>query len=155
MLEEEAYTVLYASPVSNPDGQPTTNAGAMVSRTPSGRGLLTRKPERALQTGNPTNPPRAISATTRNDIVVIGLGRCALLIDEPRDSDETPCSDHRRNSSSLQLAELEAYDRLLDDALERSYRDLGEQLRSRGRILRSQKGDGSTSTWRASATLGA
>jgi hypothetical protein len=39
--------------------------------------------------------------------------------------------------ANLQLAELEAYDRLLDDALERSYRDLGEQpLRSRGDILR-------------------
>ena len=36
-----------------------------------------------------------------------------------------------------QLAELEAYDRLLDDALERSYRDLGERpLRPRGHTMR-------------------
>jgi hypothetical protein len=39
--------------------------------------------------------------------------------------------------ANLQLAELEAYDRLLDDALERSYRDLGERrLRPRRNIMR-------------------
>ncbi len=39
--------------------------------------------------------------------------------------------------ANLQLAELEAYDRLLDEALERSYRDLGERrLRSRRDIMR-------------------
>ena len=58
----------------------------------------------------------------------------ALLIDEPNDFDETL---YIMELATLQLAELEAYDRLLDDALERSYRDLGEQpLRSRGDILR-------------------
>src|SRR5258707_15184263 len=36
-----------------------------------------------------------------------------------------------------QLAELEAYDRILDEALERSYRDLGERrARTRSDILR-------------------
>ncbi len=39
--------------------------------------------------------------------------------------------------ANLQLAELEAYDRLLDDSLERSYRDLGvSRVRSRGDVLR-------------------
>jgi len=39
--------------------------------------------------------------------------------------------------ANLQLAELEAYDRLLDDALERSYRDLGERrIRSQRDVLR-------------------
>ena len=39
--------------------------------------------------------------------------------------------------ANLQLAELEAYDRILDEALERSYRDLAARpLRSRAHILR-------------------
>src|SRR5882757_7263477 len=39
--------------------------------------------------------------------------------------------------ANLQLAELEAYDRMLDEALERSYRDLGERrVRTRSDILR-------------------
>ena len=58
----------------------------------------------------------------------------ALLVDEPRDFDETL---YIMELANLQLAELEAYDRLLDDALERSYRDLGERpLRPRGHTMR-------------------
>ncbi len=39
--------------------------------------------------------------------------------------------------ANLQLAELEAYDRILDEALERSYRDLSEhRARTRSDILR-------------------
>ena len=68
-----------------------------------------------------------------SDLVVIDWD-AALMIDEPRDFDETL---YIMELANLQLAELEAYDRLLDDALERSYRDLGERpLRSRGDILR-------------------
>src|SRR5213078_316665 len=52
----------------------------------------------------------------------------------PRDFDETL---YIMELANLQLAELEAYDRILDNALERSYRDLsGRPLRSRGDILR-------------------
>jgi hypothetical protein len=40
--------------------------------------------------------------------------------------------------ANLQLAEMEAYDHILDDALERSYRDLAEHpFRSRRDILRN------------------
>jgi hypothetical protein len=58
----------------------------------------------------------------------------ALVIDDKRNFDETL---YAMELANLQLAELEAYDRLLDDALERSYRDLGPQpLRRRGDVLR-------------------
>ena len=68
-----------------------------------------------------------------NDIVVIDWD-AALIVDEPRDFDE---SLYIMELANLQLAELEAYDRLLDDALERSYRDLGERpLRRRAHIMR-------------------
>jgi len=46
----------------------------------------------------------------------------AVIIDEPRFFDETL---YIMELANLQLAELEAYDRLLDDAVERAYRDLG------------------------------
>jgi len=58
----------------------------------------------------------------------------ALIVDQRRDFDETL---YIMELANLQLAELEAYDRLLDDALERSYRDLRvSPMRSRGDILR-------------------
>ena len=56
-----------------------------------------------------------------------------LLIDERGHFEETLYIIELAN---LQLAELEAYDRILDVALERSYRDLRvNPLRSRGDIL--------------------
>jgi len=68
-----------------------------------------------------------------NDVIVIDWD-AALLVDEPADFDE---AIYIMELANLQLAELEAYDRLLDDALERSYRDLGERpLRSRRDTMR-------------------
>ena len=45
----------------------------------------------------------------------------ALIVDEPRFFDETL---YIMELANLQLAELEAYDRILDEAVERAYRDL-------------------------------
>jgi hypothetical protein len=55
-----------------------------------------------------------------SDLVVVDWD-AALLIDEPADFHETL---YLMEVANLQLAELEAYDRHLDEALERSYRDL-------------------------------
>jgi hypothetical protein len=67
-----------------------------------------------------------------DDLVVIDWD-AALLIDEREHFEETLYIIELAN---LQLAELEAYDRILDTALERSYRDLRvNPLRSRGDIL--------------------
>jgi hypothetical protein len=68
-----------------------------------------------------------------DDLVVLDWD-AALLVDSPKDFDEAL---YIMELANLQLAELEAYDRLLDEALERSYRDLGEHpLRSRFNIMR-------------------
>jgi hypothetical protein len=70
-----------------------------------------------------------------NDGVVIDWD-AAVLIDEPRFFDETL---YIMELANLQLAELEAYDRMLDDAVERAYRDLGSkkfQNWQRGQIQR-------------------
>jgi hypothetical protein len=61
------------------------------------------------------------------DLVVIDWD-AALLIDERQNFDETL---YVMELANLQLAELEAYDRILDNSLERAYRDLGLR-RSRG-----------------------
>jgi len=68
-----------------------------------------------------------------HDVVVVDWD-AALIMDEPQNFDETL---YVMELANLQLAELEAYDRILDDALERSYRDLGERpLRRKGDVLR-------------------
>jgi len=54
------------------------------------------------------------------DLVVVDWD-AALVVDEPRFFEETL---YILELANLQLAELEAYDRILDDAVERSYRDL-------------------------------
>ena len=58
----------------------------------------------------------------------------ALIIDEKHNFDETL---YVMELANLQLAELEAYDRILDDSLERSYRDLSSRpVRGRANMLR-------------------
>jgi len=132
--EEEAYTVFcLASPVSDA-GQPPLTAEQWFQAH--------RRPIAALLTQEETgrlSKQEAEESTARylsyydNDLVVIDWD-AALLVDEPADFDE---SLYIMELANLQLAELEAYDRLLDEALERSYRDLGERpLRSRRDILR-------------------
>ncbi len=71
----------------------------------------------------------------------------ALIVDEPRDFDETL---YIMELANLQLAELEAYDRLLDDALERSYRDLGERAHRARAATFCANCAKSALTWRAS-----
>ena len=67
-----------------------------------------------------------------DDLVVIDWD-AALVVDERGHFDETL---YIMELANLQLAELEAYDRILDAALERSYRDLRiNPLRSRWDIL--------------------
>ncbi|MDB5355756.1 MAG: hypothetical protein JWN24_2209 [Phycisphaerales bacterium] len=62
------------------------------------------------------------------DLAVIDWD-AALVIDEPRYFDETL---YVMELANVQLAELEAYDRILDAAVERSYRDVsGHQGRGR------------------------
>jgi hypothetical protein len=72
-----------------------------------------------------------------HDMVVVDWD-AAMILDQPRNIDETL---YVMELANLQLAELEAYDRILDEAVERSYRDLNKStLSGRGSIL-SQLGE--------------
>ena len=132
---EEAYTVFcLASPVVSADNAPMNAEHWFQAHRRQIAALLTQEEhvERLSKQEAEESTARYLSYYD-DDLVVIDWD-AALLVDEPRDFDETL---YIMELANLQLAELEAYDRLLDDALERSYRDLGERpLRSRGDILR-------------------
>jgi hypothetical protein len=133
--EEEAYTVFcIASPPVGRDGLPTSAESWFQSHRRQVAALLTQESE-----GERLSKQESEESTGRylsyydNDLVVIDWD-AALIIDEPEDFNETL---YIMELANLQLAELEAYDRILDNALERSYRDLsGRTLRSRADTLR-------------------
>jgi len=133
--EEEAYTVFcIAAPVLDPDDQPLKAEQWFQAHRRRIAALLTQEEEveRLSKQEAEESTGRYLSYYD-NDIVVVDWD-AALLVDEPPDFDETL---YIMELANLQLAELEAYDRLMDDALERSYRDLGERpMRSRGHTLR-------------------
>jgi hypothetical protein len=132
--EEEAYTVFcLASPVLDANNEPMNAEQWFQSHRRQVAALLTQEeePERLSKQEAEESTARYLSYY-EDDIAVVDWD-AALLVDAPRDFDETL---YIMELANLQLAELEAYDRLLDDALERSYRDLGERpLRSRADIL--------------------
>jgi len=135
LVEEEAYTVFcIASPLLTQDGARISAENWFQSHRRQVAALLTQEPdmERLSKQESDESTGRHLSYY-EDDLVVVDWD-AALLIDEPRDFDETL---YIMELANLQLAELEAYDRILDTALDRSYRDLGgRSLRSRGDILR-------------------
>src|SRR5262249_13553514 len=68
-----------------------------------------------------------------HDLVVVDWD-AALILDQRNNFDETR---YVMELANLQLAELEAYDRILDDSLDRAYRDLSTRsMRGRTSIMR-------------------
>jgi hypothetical protein len=135
LLEEEAYTVFcLKSPLLTADGARVSAESWFQGHRRQVAALLTQEPDiERLSKQEAEESTRWHLSYYEDDLVVIDWD-AALLIDEPQDFDETLYIIELAN---LQLAELEAYDRILDNALERSYRDLGERpLRSRSDILR-------------------
>jgi hypothetical protein len=135
LAEEEAYTVFcIESPLMSDDGTALNaehwwrvNRRALAS-------LLTQEPD-----VDHLSKQEADESTGRylsyyeHDLVVVDWD-AALIIDEKQNFDETL---YVMELANLQLAELEAYDRILDGSLERSYRDLSSRpTRGRANILR-------------------
>jgi hypothetical protein len=129
--DEEAYTVFCLhAPMRNVDGQAVSAEEWLGANRREVASLLTEEPD-------PTHlsVQESDESTTRNysyydrDIVVMDWD-AALIVDEPRFLDETL---YIMELANLQLAELEAYDAILDDAVERAYRDLAGRRFSRWR----------------------
>ena len=133
--EEEAYTVFcLASPVLNAENQPVNAEQWFHAHRRQVAALLTQEEEVERLSKQEAEESTARYLSYYDDDLVVVDWDAALIVDAPRDFDETL---YIMELANLQLAELEAYDRLLDDALERSYRDLGERpMRSRRNTLR-------------------
>lgn len=135
VTEEEAYTVFcMEAPVLDRDGVPQTAEVWLKAHRRQVAALLTQEPEidRLSHQESEESTQRALSYY-EHDLVVVDWD-AALVIDKANSFDETL---YVMELANLQLAELEAYDHLLDDALERSYRDLSERrIRSQGEVLR-------------------
>jgi hypothetical protein len=135
LFEEEAYTVFCIhAPLTGAEGQPLGAESWLQGHRRQVAALLTQETD-----VNQLSKQEADESTGRylsyyqNDVVVIDWD-AALIVDEKKDFDEVL---YVMELANLQLAELEAYDRMLDDSLERSYRDLGRRnLRARSHVLR-------------------
>jgi hypothetical protein len=135
LAEEEAYTVFcMESPLIGPDGNALNAEDWMSTHRREVASLLTQEPDiDHLSKQEADESTGRYLSYYEHDLVVIDWD-AALLIDERQNFDEAL---YVMELANLQLAELEAYDRLLDESLERAYRDLSaRRTRGRASILR-------------------
>lgn len=135
LAEEEAYTVFcIESPLISEDGSALNAEQWWRANRRAVAALLTQEPDIAhLSKQEADESTGRYLSYYEHDLVVMDWD-AALLIDQRQNFDETL---YIMELANLQLAELEAYDRILDDSLERSYRDLNSrQMRSRSNMLR-------------------
>jgi hypothetical protein len=125
LAEEEAYTAFcLESPLRNADGAPVRTEDWLKAHRRTVAALLTQETDVAR-----LSHQESIESTDRylsyyeNDLVVMDWD-AALLVDERKHFDETL---YILELANLQLAELEAYDLILDNALERAYRDVSSR----------------------------
>lgn len=135
LAEEEAYTVFCIdSPLADsPSGRTNTESWWRANRR-AVASLLTQEPEIDHLSKQEADESTGLYLSYyEHDLVVVDWD-AALIIDEPQKFDETL---YVMELANLQLAELEAYDRILDDSLERSYRDLASRsMRGRAGMMR-------------------
>jgi hypothetical protein len=134
LAEEEAYTVFCIdAPLVAQDGRPLSAEDWLHQHRREVAALLTQESD-----VNQLSRQEADESTGRylsyydNDLAVLDWD-AALIVQEPKGLDEIL---YVLESANLQLAELEAYDRILDTALERSYRDLTQRPRRSAEVMR-------------------
>ncbi len=135
LAEEEAYTVFcLVSPLLAPDGSTIRAEEWLQRHRREIASLLTQEPDiDHLSKQETDESTQRYLSYYEHDLVVIDWD-AALVMDERRNFDETL---YIMELANLQLAELEAYDRLLDDSLDRAYRDLASRaIRNRTAMLR-------------------
>ena len=135
LAEEEAYTVFcLESPLLTEEGQSLRTEHWLRANRREVASLLTQEPDiDHLSKQEADESTGRFLSYYESDLVVIDWD-AALIIDERQNFDETL---YVMELANLQLAELEAYDRILDDSLERAYRDLTVRpMRGRSVMLR-------------------
>jgi hypothetical protein len=125
--DEEAYTVFYIrGPLKGEDGSAVSAGDWMHANRRAVAGLLTEERDpKCLSEQEADESTGKSFSYYENDIVVIDWD-AAVVVDEPKYFDEVL---YIMELANLQLAELEAYDRILDDAVERAYRDMADSRR--------------------------
>jgi hypothetical protein len=134
LSDEEAYTVFcIQSPVTNRERASVKAETWLELHRRQVAALLTQETDLdRLSVQEAEESTGRYLSYYEDDLVVIDWD-AALIVDEKGHFEE---SLYIMELANLQLAELEAYDRILDEVLERSYRDLRiRPLRSRWEIL--------------------
>jgi hypothetical protein len=134
LAEEEAYTVFCLdSPLLTEDGATLSAENWLRANRRAVASLLTQEPDiDHLSKQEAEESTDRFLSYYEHDLVVVDWD-AALIVDERQNFDETL---YVMELANLQLAELEAYDRILDDSLERAYRDLSmRSMRGRNTIL--------------------
>jgi hypothetical protein len=122
LRDEEAYTVFCLnSPASSPEGVPLRCDAWLEQHRREVAALLTEEPDPDRLSDQEAEESTSKSLSYYERDVVVMDWDAALVIDDPRFYDETL---YLMELANVQLAELEAYDRILDGAVERAYRDV-------------------------------
>ena len=135
LAEEEAYTVFCIdSPLTTVDGTALNAENWLRANRRSVASLLTQEPDiDHLSKQEADESTGRFLSYYEHDLVVVDWD-AALILDQRQNFDETL---YVMELANLQLAELEAYDRILDGSLERAYRDLATRaMRGRSSIRR-------------------
>jgi hypothetical protein len=135
LAEEEAYTVFCIdSPLLTVDGTSLNAENWLRANRRSVASLLTQEPDiDHLSKQEAEESTGRFLSYYEHDLVVVDWD-AALILDQRQNFDETL---YVMELANLQLAELEAYDRILDGSLERAYRDLATRaMRGRSSIMR-------------------
>lgn len=122
LQDEEAYTVFCINtPLLDSQMQPVSSEVWFKSHRRQIASLLTQETDQSILSKQESDESTARYLTYyENDLVVIDWD-AALIVDEPKDFDEIL---YIMELANLQLAELEAYDRILDNAIDLAYHDL-------------------------------
>ncbi len=135
LAPEEAYTVFCIdAPLRAADGSTLAAEDWLQQNRREVAALLTQETDITQLSQQEVNEStgRALSYY-ENDLAVLDWD-AALIVEEAQHFDEAL---YILELANLQLAELEAYDRLLDAAMERSYRDLRQRpKRGGGEVMR-------------------
>ena len=128
LRDEEAYTVFCIhSPFRTAEraGDEAADAvGAeewLMANRRAIASLLTEEPDAGRLSSQEADESTGKYLSYYNRDLVVVDWDAAVVVDEPHNLDETL---YLMELANVQLAELEAYDRILDDAVERSYRDI-------------------------------
>jgi len=134
LSDEEAYTVFCFD--AGPLGAGSLHFSAqdwLKSHRRGAAALLAQEVDVAQLSGQEAEESTGRWLSYYDDDLVVADWDAALIVDEPAQFDETL---HVMELANLQLGELEVYDRMLDERMERAYRDLrGGGYRSRREVL--------------------